>query len=302
MHDNFISHKTDEVYELFFRAGHTVICRVPYRPDEAPIEVVFNMLKCEIRRRWFMINNEVDLIAQIHDIIKTRAGMSGFDQLFVKCGYRCETDVVTDETDLEENEDEMSMVSTDDDDNESLDLVDALTAELGAADDLLLDRDPIDHRKDFYPIAVKAPLDGHKFDSSFTRLIKMPPNVDEPTVQMDNREEINREEIVHKHTVRTLGMLQDNMRAEGEGDSNGRGDDDDELKPTSLSYDKLSANTNSRRTVAGVFFELLRLKTWDFVGLEQSEPCSNIEIRAGPRFRERLVEGEVLKEGKSEDS
>ena len=69
-----------------------------------------------------------------------------------------------------------------------------------------------------------------------------------------------------------------------------------------------SATTNSRRiqtkrrTVAGVFFELLRLKTWDFVDLEQSEPCSNIEIRAGPRFRERLVEGEVLKEGKLEDS
>ena len=42
----------------------------------------------------------------------------------------------------------------------------------------------------------------------------MPPNVDEFTVQMDNREEINREEIVHKHTVRTLGMLQENIRAD----------------------------------------------------------------------------------------
>ena len=70
--------------------------------------------------------------------------MSGFDQLFVKCGYRCETDVVSDKSDPEENEDEMSTVSMDDDDNESLDLVDALTAELEEADDLLLDCDHIE--------------------------------------------------------------------------------------------------------------------------------------------------------------
>ena len=130
----------------------------------------------------------------------------------------------------------------------------------------------------------------------------MPSNVDELTIQMDNREEINREEIVHRRTVRTLRMLQDNMRAEGEGDSKGRGDENDEPKPTSLSYDNLSASTNSRKTVAGVFSQLLRLKTWDFVNLKQSGPCSDIEIRAGLRFRERLVEGEVLKEGKLEDS
>ena len=69
-----------------------------------------------------------------------------------------------------------------------------------------------------------------------------------------------------------------------------------------LSYDNLSASTNSRKTVAGVFSQLLRPKTWDFVDLKQSGPCRDIEIRAGPRFRERLVEGEVLKEGKLEDS
>ena len=43
-------------------------------PPFVVVLVVFNMLECEIRRRWFKIDNEVDLIAQIHDIIKTRAG------------------------------------------------------------------------------------------------------------------------------------------------------------------------------------------------------------------------------------
>ena len=59
MHDNFVSHKTDEVYELFYRAGHTVVCRAPYLPDKAPIELVFNMLKNKIRRRAIQLHNSI---------------------------------------------------------------------------------------------------------------------------------------------------------------------------------------------------------------------------------------------------
>jgi cohesin complex subunit SCC1 len=47
---------------------------------------------------------------------------------------------------------------------------------------------------------------------------------------------------------------------------------------TMLSYNKLSGGC-SRRTAAGVFFELLQLKTWDFIELNQEEEYGDIEVR-----------------------
>jgi hypothetical protein len=87
MHDNLSSHKADDIYEAMDSAGHEVICRPPYRPNEAPIEFAFDQLACEVRRRWEKITTEKELIKEIHDIIKTRAGMGGFDKLFRDCGY-----------------------------------------------------------------------------------------------------------------------------------------------------------------------------------------------------------------------
>ena len=87
MHDNLSSHKADDIYEAMDAAGHDVICRPPYRPNEAPIEFAFDQLTCEIRRRWERITNEKILIKEIHTIIDTRAGMGGFDKLFRDCGY-----------------------------------------------------------------------------------------------------------------------------------------------------------------------------------------------------------------------
>ena len=259
MHDNLSSHKADEVYDAFYGAGHKVICRVPYRPDEAPIEFVFDMLKCEIRRRWQRINNEVDLIREIHDIIKTRAGMSSFDKLFKKCGYRAEIDSEEDEDDsppmsdvVSESPDMLDMIADVDDVDES-------------DDDMLLDCDPVPQFKT-----------EEECDSSS----------DDQLCQMDDSGETTR----HRRTVRLLERLQKHMRAEGE--------EDEEPKPTSLSYGSISEGYD-RHTVAGVFNMLLQLKTWDFVDLKQSqsEAYSDIKIRAGPRFRER-----VAHEGKSEDS
>ena len=65
----------------------------------------------------------------------------------------------------------------------------------------------------------------------------------------------------HKHTVKVLDMLKKNMTT----------DEDDGEKQNDLSYDKLSYGV-SRRTACGVFFELLQLKTWDFIfcGINQS--------------------------------
>lgn len=85
----------------------------------------------------------------------------------------------------------------------------------------------------------------------------------------------------HKHTVRVLGMFKRNMKS-----SNADEDDAEEMeKQTQLSYNKLSQGC-SRRTAAGVFFEMLQLKTWDFVELNQDRSYGDISITPGLRFDE----------------
>ena len=88
MHDNLAAHKSNSIYDLVDKYGHRVICRPPYRPNEAPIEWAFDQLACETRRRWRKINNDRDLIKEIRKVIDTRAGMGGFNDLFIKCGYK----------------------------------------------------------------------------------------------------------------------------------------------------------------------------------------------------------------------
>mmetsp|Transcript_21396 Transcript_21396/g.47565 ORF Transcript_21396/g.47565 Transcript_21396/m.47565 type:complete len:96 (+) Transcript_21396:922-1209(+) len=73
--------------DTIYGHGHRVICRVPYRPNEAPIEFVFDMVACEVRRRWANIQDENELHKNICDILDSRAGLGGFDELFRNCGY-----------------------------------------------------------------------------------------------------------------------------------------------------------------------------------------------------------------------
>ena len=87
MHDNLSSHKLDEFVDAVYNRGHEVICRVPHHLHEAPIEWVFNQFACELRRRWNNINDETDLVREIHNILDSRAGMGDFDELFKDCGY-----------------------------------------------------------------------------------------------------------------------------------------------------------------------------------------------------------------------
>ena len=71
----------------------------------------------------------------------------------------------------------------------------------------------------------------------------------------------------HKHTVKVLTMLQQNIRGGMPEDDENSDDEDDEGKPekhSELHFNSMSKNC-SRRTAAGVFFELLQLKTWDFI-------------------------------------
>lgn len=69
----------------------------------------------------------------------------------------------------------------------------------------------------------------------------------------------------HKHTVKVFSMLK-NQLGQKEGGS-----------AHELSYDMLS-NGCSRHTAASVFFELLQLKTWDFIELDQADSYGNIAV------------------------
>mmetsp|Transcript_11855 Transcript_11855/g.25000 ORF Transcript_11855/g.25000 Transcript_11855/m.25000 type:complete len:747 (-) Transcript_11855:133-2373(-) len=85
----------------------------------------------------------------------------------------------------------------------------------------------------------------------------------------------------HKHTIRVLSMLKRNMRS-----TNPDEDDEEEMaKQSQLSYNKLSRGC-SRRTASGVFFEMLQLKTWDFVEVNQDRSYGDITITPGLRFDE----------------
>jgi len=81
----------------------------------------------------------------------------------------------------------------------------------------------------------------------------------------------------HKHTVKVLNMLQAQMTSKP---------DEEPGKKTHLSYDHISRGI-SRRTAAGVFFELLQLKTWDFIELDQDGELADITICPAARFDER---------------
>eukprot|EP00980_Cylindrotheca_fusiformis_P008032 scaffold1709_cov95-Cylindrotheca_fusiformis.AAC.4 len=80
----------------------------------------------------------------------------------------------------------------------------------------------------------------------------------------------------HKHTVKVLQLLQRKM------------DDDSNVDGEAIPFHDLTQQC-TRRTAASVFFELLQLKTWDFVELEQSpeEPYGEISISPGVRFAEQ---------------
>jgi cohesin complex subunit SCC1 len=86
----------------------------------------------------------------------------------------------------------------------------------------------------------------------------------------------------HAHTIKVYNMLKTAMAAPGDADAAGEGG---MAKPSKLSFEGLSKNC-SRRTAAGVFFELLQLKTWDYIDVDQNESFGNIIITPGPKFGE----------------
>lgn len=91
---------------------------------------------------------------------------------------------------------------------------------------------------------------------------------DEPR-QLAGDELVSSSSKWHKHTVKVYSLLKRSMAGP---------EDEEGPKPDHLSFDSLSRGS-SRRTAAGVFFELLQLKTWDFIELDQDESYGDIKVR-----------------------
>jgi len=81
----------------------------------------------------------------------------------------------------------------------------------------------------------------------------------------------------HKNTVRVFEALKNKMAP--------KEDDDDASVVEQVSYNEL-AHGVTRRTAAGVFFEILQLKTLNFVELHQEEAFGDIQISPGVKFHE----------------
>ena len=82
--DNLKTHYFDAVANEIYLAGHSIIPRPAYYPEDGPIEYVFNALENGIVRRLHEICVEDDLIHAIHQTI---AEITNTDMFFIHCGY-----------------------------------------------------------------------------------------------------------------------------------------------------------------------------------------------------------------------
>ena len=87
----------------------------------------------------------------------------------------------------------------------------------------------------------------------------------------------------HKHTVRVFSHLKKSIRDPTKKDND---DDNEEELPQAVDFHDLTKHVVSRRNASSIFFELLQLKTWDFLELQQDDAYGKIAISAGVRFGE----------------
>ena len=85
MHDNLSSHLNVRVAATINQAGHRVIARPAYRPEDAPCEFAFNTLKRELDLRANSIYDSDDLAREVGLILMN---LNSMDAYFVHCGYQ----------------------------------------------------------------------------------------------------------------------------------------------------------------------------------------------------------------------
>jgi len=95
----------------------------------------------------------------------------------------------------------------------------------------------------------------------------------------------------HPHTTKVLSIIHQAFERQDASKVQDNDDEDDGVDETpSLSYMRLTKGT-SRHTAIGVFFELLQLKSLDFIEVEHTAgPYSDVKIHRGPKFDSKLSE------------
>jgi hypothetical protein len=86
--DNLSSHYSDVAATMIYNAGHQVVPRPPYRPQDGPIEYIFNQLEGKLRTKMYQIHNDGDLVVAVHNSIAELSLTGGFRNTFLHCGYR----------------------------------------------------------------------------------------------------------------------------------------------------------------------------------------------------------------------
>jgi hypothetical protein len=62
MWDNLRSHKSARIINLVYNAGHRIVCRPPYRPQDGPIEYAFNMLEQELPHHLHTVTDDASFV------------------------------------------------------------------------------------------------------------------------------------------------------------------------------------------------------------------------------------------------
>lgn len=83
--DNLNIHHNPMILYLIRLRGHRVVFRAPYRPQDGPIEYVFNTIENALTLAVHSINNVHDIIRQLASIIRS---LPEFSSYFYHCGYR----------------------------------------------------------------------------------------------------------------------------------------------------------------------------------------------------------------------
>jgi hypothetical protein len=83
--DNLNVHHHAQILHAILLAGYRFVFRTPYRPVDGPIELVFNAVEVELKKRLFSITNDADLVREVQNIIRS---FGTFRPYFHKVGFR----------------------------------------------------------------------------------------------------------------------------------------------------------------------------------------------------------------------
>ncbi len=85
IHDNLTSHKAPEVHKAVRGHGHRVVCYLPYRPQDAPVEYAINQVCGCLVKRWLEVCDLETMKTIVKEIINNN--INSMDKTFVHCGY-----------------------------------------------------------------------------------------------------------------------------------------------------------------------------------------------------------------------